>query len=594
MSIINTNNERNALSRGVCIMVLVIFGAFFCLITSEVFHGSCWAGSSNPLSAFESSAFGLSDESMDENHSRELSIFQALEMGLSNNFDIAIEGLNSSVARENIIKLSSERGPKFNMELSTNYLDKLQNSIDFASSSGIRNWEEKNWGVNSGVEFRTIQGTRYSLDYTVISRNNSLNRQAPSLNALFNPEVETFMGLNVVQPLMKNSGKAVNLAAERIARIEVGLSDFRRRILVNNKALEIISACYDLSFANQNVSLREQALEVAQRFLKLSKRRQELGKGDSADVDQAGIQISEAREKLLLARDYQRRRNTALLHEIMGSVTPETRLPDFRIPELDCPELPSGTAEIHIGEALKNRPDYLMTLDQARVESIRRSYAGKQRLPELNISMSYGFHGIGNSHSRSFDVLNDWDEPEWSAALSYQTPLDGFRGERSEMAIRDIRKQQALLNSDRMASRIAIEIHDALERIRLLSERYKVTLQSRELSQKAMDVEEKRYLNGRTSSFAVLELQDKVFNARTRELSARLDLARALEEFRAARGVLLRDRGFLLKGEVMDAVDETEAGDFRQIRSDSQGDASESSDRLNEIRKRLEEFRSRS
>lgn len=553
----------------------------------------------------------------------ELTIFRALEMGLSNNFDIAIEGLNRSVARENITRLSSERGARLNMELSTKYLDKLQNSIDFASSSGIRNWEEKNWGADTGIEFSTMQGTRYSLDYTVVSRNNTLNRQAPSLNAIFHPEVETFLGLNVIQPLMKNSGRTVNLAAERIARIEVGLSDFRRRIVVNNKALEIVSACYDLAFANQNVNLRGKALEVTQRFLKLGQRRLELGKGDSTDVDQARIQISEAREKLLLARDYQRRRNTALLNEIMGSVTSETTLPDFVIPDLQCPELPEANARHYIQEALNNRPDYLMTKAQIRAEVLRRDYASRQSLPELNLSMSYGFHGIGNSHSNSLDVLNDWDKPEWSAALAYQTPLDGFKGEHAEIAIRDVRKHQAFLNSEKMASGIALEIHDALEHICLLSERYKVTVQSMELSRKAMEVEENRYINGRTSSFAVLELQDKLFNAQVRELSARLDLARALEEFRAARGVLLRERGFLLTGEEQserawlnmtgsctDAHAQEEPAQAAQEQpelhetnthekeaDDSLSGTPAETDctrRLLEIRKRLEEFRIRS
>jgi len=106
-----------------------------------------------------------------------------------------------------------------------------------------------------------------------------------------------------------------------------------------------------------------------------------------------------------------------------------------------------------------------------------------------------------------------------------------------------------------------------------------------------MEGEEKRYLNGRTSSFAVLELQDKLFNAQVRELSARLDLARALEEFRAARGVLLRERGFLLKGEVQA---EQTGLNIAEPASATETESLDSSGRLLEIRKRLEDFRSRS
>ena len=62
---------------------------------------------------------------------------------------------------------------------------------------------------------------------------------------------------------------------------------------------------------------------------------------------------------------------------------------------------------------------------------------------------------------------------------------------------------------------------------------------SRRLAEKNLDAERKRYENGMSTSFQVLQIQEALTQARSREVSAGAALRRALVEYYRATGRLL-------------------------------------------------------
>jgi outer membrane protein TolC len=470
----------------------------------------------------------------------ELSLYQALNLGLQNSFDLLIEEKNVSIARERLEKLKAVNATAMKIDYQRRSKEKLQNSIDFSSNTGIRNWEEHNWSATMGFEGRSIHGTSYSLDYDINYMDNSLNRRAPSLSALFNPEVETFLGVKVNQPLLKNAGRAVNFAPRRIGVIEVKISDFRQQILLHNKVLEIINSYYDLLFAQENLDSRKKALVVAERFVELAERRMQAGQADRSDVDQARIRAHEAEEKILLARDFYRRVHNGLLRQLLGSVQKDTEIPEFMPSSQEFSiTLPIREREFYIDAALKNRPDYQAAEHELQQSRLRLDYAAHQVLPELNLSFSYGYWGLGAGHDKSWNMLNEWEEPELAVGLAYRIPLGGSVEERAEQRMREHQSAQSALSLEKISTNIVLEVSDALKRIELMNERALSVQKTRELAESTLQAEEKRYLNGRTSSFQVLELQDRLSNAVTREISAKVDLKKAVEELWSVTGLLL-------------------------------------------------------
>jgi len=62
---------------------------------------------------------------------------------------------------------------------------------------------------------------------------------------------------------------------------------------------------------------------------------------------------------------------------------------------------------------------------------------------------------------------------------------------------------------------------------------------SRRLAEKNLDAERKRYENGMSTSFQVLQIQEALTQARSREVSAAATLRRALVEYHRVTGRLL-------------------------------------------------------
>lgn len=476
----------------------------------------------------------------------ELTLQAAITAALERNFEIRIESLNPAIARD---EMDSERGeflPFVFADLRRNSLEQFQNSIDFTSRSGIRRWEEDSWTSRSGVGGRLPTGTAYEVYYSLYSTRNSLNAAAPSANALFRPEVETFVGFKLSQALLRNFGWKVNTAGIRVAEVQLLVNDLRREVLINNKVLEVANAYYDLLFTSRDQQVKADALEVARQFLGVTRELVSVGKAAEIDIAQAEVNVSEARERWVLATNAHRRSLVALLKEIGGTMDETAELPVYTVPdavaprpaELDVPQL--------IRTAFAQRADLRAAESEARQTRIRSHYAQNQRLPELNVEFSYGFNGFGGSLDNSFSTLRDLNEPEWMAGLVFRMPIGNLKEASLERIARK-RTEQAELTATMRRSHIALEVRNAVDRIAVFRERRETAAQSVAFARAALEVERERYSTGRTSSFAVLEMQDRLAAARTRELAATVDLIKAGEELQAVTGGLLSHHGFTLK-----------------------------------------------
>ena len=85
---------------------------------------------------------------------------------------------------------------------------------------------------------------------------------------------------------------------------------------------------------------------------------------------------------------------------------------------------------------------------------------------------------------------------------------------------------------------------DALRTIETNAKRVDALRVSRELAEKTLDAEEKKLKVGLSTNYFVLDFQEKLANARSAELRARIDLILAVESLEKAMGVSLDKRGF--------------------------------------------------
>lgn len=510
------------------------------------------------------SASGLSAET--------LNLTEAVRQALQNNFDIRIESINPEIASD---QLSIARGafePSFFSSVLYENSERKQNVLDFVSSGAnpdLLIWDEENLRLESGIGGKTPWGLEYKFSTNLDIIDNSTNRRAPtfsesvysevngadapdgfnfdSYGPLYTPEYESFVGVTLSQPLLRGSGPEVVQAEANIAKIEVSASELERQITITNKLVEVVNAFYDLSFGAENLRVKHEAIELAEQFHQEAQRKFEVGRASEIDVARAEVKVSEAREEAILAEDFRRDRQIALMQLIVPGWNGSSVYADYQVevvfdqvsPPEDLPRVTAG--------ALNQRPDLRLAEMRRDQEDVREVYSRSRLLPSLDLQFRYGLNGYGGDVEDTYDAIGEASEPAMAVGLTFSMPLGGNRIGKSEARLAKRRREQASLNIHKTRTEISLQVLNASRRIETFVQRLETAVKSRELAEKALAAEQKRFENGLSSSFDVLDLQTQLSDARTRELAAQVDLKKSEAELWSVSGELLPQLGVSLE-----------------------------------------------
>ena len=310
--------------------------------------------------------------------------------------------------------------------------------------------------------------------------------------------------------------------------------------------MEVLNAFYDLAYAEANVKVKTDAVGVADRFLKETARREELGLLGRVDVAEARVRVSEANEELIQARDFLRERQieTVRLLSLPPAADGSTARPTVQAQLLD--EAPRLKFAQFYPAALDVRPDYQLAMERVEQETVRKMAARNERLPQLDLHFSYGVYGLSGGYQEAMDIVYDADEPQWGAGISLTVPLSRREG-RSKLNAARLRERQAELRVNQLRQRISLEIENAVERLEVLGQRLETSRSSVAYASESLNLEQARLETGQTSGFAVAELQRRLADAQTRELAAQVDLTKSVTELWSVSGQLLAKHGIEVK-----------------------------------------------
>lgn len=473
-----------------------------------------------------------------------LDLSSVIRRTLESNLDLQIRDQTPLIAQDAIARAKAQFDPSVFLEVGYDESERQQNAIEFVGTGGIvpqqGRFEEENLRGKVGIGGKLFTGAEYELSANISEMVNSINRDSPS--ALFSPEYQTFTGLSLTQPLLQGFGSTAALAEIRIAQRELNVSEFERELEVTNKVIEVTNAYYDLVFGQENLRVKQDADGLARQLLDESSRRFDVGRMSALDVAQAEVKVSEAEESVLLARDFLRERQVALIKLISPSFDAMT-LPDFRVSTQFSTNYSVGVVQSLIAQAEAGRPDFLLAQEELATAGLRHGRSRNGSLPALDLQFSYGLNGLSDSAGRSMDRIWDANEPSWRAGFRFNVPL-GNRSARAESRAAQRSETQAKLRLQQVEMNLRLDIHNAVSRLGLQTQRLKTAATSRRVAEEALTAENKRLEAGQTTSFNVLLFQDKVSSARTREVAAQVDLEKTLAEVWAASGQLFEKTGF--------------------------------------------------
>lgn len=414
-----------------------------------------------------------------------------------------------------------------------------ENNTEQFISQGVDDFEERNAVYELALEQPIGTGGNVQLSYVLRDLKNNLREQRELEGS--EREYEGFFGVVLTQPLLRNAGMEMSRASIRMAReeSESAFQEWRRQMMQAIGSAE--AAYWDLEITQRRVELREASVEVAVKVLEDNRARLDAGRGAEVEVQQAEAGLAVRQTQLLEARQGLVEASNRLRTFFSESIRERNLL----LKAIDTPELREVVADPLplYDEALMLHPDILIRHHRLAQQRIRRDFAGNQRLPELNLTGSYGYNSLGDTSSDAFSETWDSEYVSWSVGLQVRIPLGGNPRGKGEYRAAGLRLQQE--ETSLKATEIALmnQLATSIRRVENNLAQARNYQRVAELNAQLLETELQRLDAGQSDSRKVLDTEEKLSEALEAEASSMTRFMVAILELDLSTGRLLKARG---------------------------------------------------
>jgi len=195
-----------------------------------------------------------------------------------------------------------------------------------------------------------------------------------------------------------------------------------------------------------------------------------------------------------------------------------------------------------VSTALQHRPD----LGQARVHLKAKeadlAFRRNQRRWGLNLNGSYGKVGIDvDNYGNSIDDLRRGANKDWQVTMALGIPI-GNRQAIASFTDSEYALTQAGKGLETLELAARVQVRDAVRAVQTTLKRVKAAQVNVRLQKEKLSAEQKKFENGMSTSFQVLQFQNDLFTAQVRENLAMVDYNKAQVELERVQGTLLEAR----------------------------------------------------
>jgi len=384
---------------------------------------------------------------------------------------------------------------------------------------------------------------------------------------LVSPAFGSSLSLGLDQPLLRNFGTDINRRQISIARNTLGINNEEFRRILINTAVSVEQAYLNLVYARRFVDVQKEALFLARDQARITQIRINVGASAPLDILQPRVQIATTEEALIAA--------VASVRDAEDQLRALLNLPQD---EWDRPIVPTDPVTYtptsidvasSVARAFDLRPELRenqLTTANARVQYL---YARNQVLPKFDALLNYTAAGIGG-HSAIIDPATDqvvgFDDtglphaigqvlgnrfPSWTVGFQVGVPILNI-GARAEAKRAELEVDRTRTLEDQTRQTIALDVRNTARAIDTAAKEITATRTAREAAEQNLDAERKRYENGMTTIFQVLQIQQQLSDSRARELQALVAYNQAVASYHRAVGDLLDVRGIEVKNENVD------------------------------------------
>jgi outer membrane protein TolC len=467
----------------------------------------------------------------------QLSIDQAVDMGLETSLGLKAERLNVDITAQGIAGAQSAFIPTLTVGFTGNTAQRQ--STDF--TQGNSDISTHNSGGQGALDQALPwNGTKYHIGWNA-SRVTTLG----GINT-FNPQLGSALTFNVTQPLWRNFRIDSSRGSVLSSEISHKMADLNLQQRVVSTQANVQRAYLNLVGAIKGQEVAQQNMDIAQDSLRAARARVAVGVSPNTDVIQAQAQAASFGEQLIVA-------NSAIstAEDQLRELILDPSRPDYWSVKLE----PTSTillteqnidADAVIKNALTNRLDAEAQRQQIEVTNLNLRVNQNLAHPSLDLQVSYtatGTAGTQFTYGSGFPppVLGETDRsfstalgdaflgayPSWTVGVLFGYPI-GRSGAEAATAQNALTKRQQEINLQSLQIEIVREVREAVREVTTSYQRVQATQAALNATQAQLDAQQRRFEVGLIGSFELQQNQRDLATARQNDLQAKISYNLAL------------------------------------------------------------------
>jgi len=472
----------------------------------------------------------------------------AIRLVLENNLDVVADRYDPLLSQYDIERGYALFDPRLSFTLSAGRTTNPQSNIVTSGVAALRNLNEQANFTFSQL-FQT--GTRYSIQY------NNFRQSSNNLRNLLNPFLSSGLTATVSQPLLRNFGFLPNRRPILIARNNREISDhiFAQRLiaLVN----QVQTLYWNMVFAREDIKVKQRSLDLATKTNEDNKRQVEIGTLAPIEVVKSESEIANRKEELIRAQflleqyDDQMKKYVSSFSDL-SKITAAIDPTDKTLSPADFKDFDLAQA---VSYAIEARPEIKQLKKDVENQEINARYFRNQLLPSVNLDLTYGTSALAGQNriflpdgsfilgpssgwNDNLSTLFSRDFPSYSAAVTVEIPITNRAG-KADFARANFAKYQAEKRLSALEQLIALEVRNAHTELEMNRARIEAASKSRELAERNLDAEQKKFQLGTSTIRFVLEEQRNLAVAQSNEVRALVDFTKAKNNLDRAVGKTL-------------------------------------------------------
>ena len=477
-----------------------------------------------------------------------LTLADAIRLALLNNTDVRLSELPVETARFEVERAYQAFDPvslsSFNAQRATlpSYTQ-LQGAPTLSTLSQAASFDYNQ-------TFQT--GTNYDLNFS------SSKLGTNSVYETFNPYIASSATLTVTQPLLRNRGLFPNRAPIVIARRNLNMSRATFTAQVNDTLLVTIQQYLLVVQARESLAVLEKSLEQAQASYDRDKRALELGAIPPFDIYRSESQVAARRVQVIQAEYSLKQAEDALRRVIGADLDPYVRALDLDLTEPPEPRGELLTLDIEQGyqQALERRPELEALRLQLANDDTSIRLAHNQLLPNLSLIAFYTTNGLGGNEYNiatsppalittggfgdALSQMRSFDFPSYGFTVQLQLPIRS-RAAQANLGEARVTRRQDLYRQRQETQALWQEVKNAVHQLEQAKLSMAAAKISRDLAQKTLEAEQRKYELGASQIFFVLDAQTQLAQAELSVVQADIGYQQAVAGVEHATGTLLEN-----------------------------------------------------